>query len=925
MRLIEKEITGYATSYKEAYQYSSSYPWSDVDKAFDWSPSVSPTDLSANSWRSTYASAKIYWSTSSSYKWYLDGIGTFKSCLNDNFEDAYDGTGKEYTNFSCIPEGSEIKKINFLVRSSIPTYRNEQVTYYKNDTNVTYDSSGANTNIMYKSTKKTECAVTEGRMISGTSYDMIGQIWEKLSDGKFYSVSYSTGVASTSEATIGEWSLSDFKNGLFLPRVQVTSNSTSANTAYWYPRGFAVKLTCMIPLYTISGTPQGGGSVSGGKESFGGKTVVLKATPDRYYEFSHWIVDGVIDKTSGSTLSISVSKDINAVAVFEKSRGCITYDTIFSFKKWKEEGITSGSCTVSDITDTGFTLKSNASNNDGYTDVSPRFRVSPNTQYYIDIDCVGSGWQVFIFYYPDDTSAYTSHRSGSTKSTLFTTPSDCNYIAIRIDANALNNTITVSNFRVYPAIYKYMSSTVSAEQRSHLDEWAFPNPVMNAGYLFDGWNTDPDGLGTPYTKDSDYPKEDIVLYSQWLYPIFVKGKPLKYICKGGKIARDTYGYPKKPIYFNANFYNWDGSYLKSYRTLYNHTPINIEIPTRSPDNDKVYTFSHWDKEFIPLKKDDNYTAVYTSSTRYYTIRFGYYDINNNFILLKEQSLEYGDPPTAPTNTDRDREFKDGMFYYYEYKGWDTSVSPVTRDYTYVAQYNVTQSNLCSVTWVIGDRVETTQCAYGSTPVPPYSVDDTIHMNGQSTKLIGWRPEISVVKGDTSYSAIAQLTTTITSTNCLHTSTSGNLSNDSSKWANVFDKDPETYGYYAGGSSIFYSAGTFFFSGLTKDSQVKDIKVQFVCEEYGNSYTDYVKFNLCHSITTSGQYTDCGDGEKGVSYLGSDYDGVKRTISYTSSDLPETRSWLNSNLDKVIEGQFGVYLKAYRMRLYEFEVTLTYTT
>ena len=62
MKLVEKVITGYATTYTTAKQYSSSYPWSNIPNAFDWSPSN--TD-----WRDTCASAKIYWITSS-YGWY---------------------------------------------------------------------------------------------------------------------------------------------------------------------------------------------------------------------------------------------------------------------------------------------------------------------------------------------------------------------------------------------------------------------------------------------------------------------------------------------------------------------------------------------------------------------------------------------------------------------------------------------------------------------------------------------------------------------------------------------------------------------------------------------------------------------------------------------------------------------------------------
>lgn len=43
------------------------------------------------------------------------------------------------------------------------------------------------------------------------------------------------------------------------------------------------------------------------------------------------------------------------------------------------------------------------------------------------------------------------------------------------------------------------------------------NSFTKDGYIFDGWNTEPDGTGTPYTDgESVMNLEDITLYAQWI-------------------------------------------------------------------------------------------------------------------------------------------------------------------------------------------------------------------------------------------------------------------------------------------------------------------------------------------------------------------------------------------------------------------------
>ena len=303
MRYIEKTIGGYATSYGSTSQYSSSYSWSNTAKAFDWDSTISPSTTGNDKWWNTYATVKVATYTSAS--WNVSGITNFKSCLDDNFNDAYDGNGTIYTNFNCLPSGTEIKQIAFATKTSMPTYGKELVYFNKGSDPVLANTNGnisSSYALIYRQTSS-----------SGSSVSALGINWKKTSNGKFYA------NGDENNYSIGTWTLDEIQSGLFKPKVEFKRVSGASGSSYWYPRGFGLELIVDIPAYELVVSPSivDGGTISGAGEYFSGKYAKLVATANPGYRFVNWTYpDGALMWTE-PTLDLLMDNDYQLIAVFE--------------------------------------------------------------------------------------------------------------------------------------------------------------------------------------------------------------------------------------------------------------------------------------------------------------------------------------------------------------------------------------------------------------------------------------------------------------------------------------------------------------------------------------------------------------------------------------------------------------------------------
>lgn len=310
-----------------------------------------------------------------------------------------------------------------------------------------------------------------------------------------------------------------------------SSNVTTAKGSVYHYDGYGV-LNYYIPDRTITVTKNiNGGTVTGSTTIEAGNIVTISAQSDANHIFKGWSTTGSANEISitSNTYTFMVTNDVTFTAIFEEKKGYVSFDNLINFIKWKHESLIGQGGTVSNITDTGFSLTCNSDSIEGCVS-SPYFKVIPGESYKIDIDIEGNNWDVYIFFcdangtwidFQDSANRFSSN-GGGISSRVFTAPNktEVTQAQIRIDANNPNNTILVDNIRVYPSKYEYMSNILSKNQRNNYATWNMPTPSRN-GYLFGGWFTEPEGQGTYYTSKDAFPTVlmgNVVLYSYWEEP-----------------------------------------------------------------------------------------------------------------------------------------------------------------------------------------------------------------------------------------------------------------------------------------------------------------------------------------------------------------------------------------------------------------------
>ena len=311
----------------------------------------------------------------------------------------------------------------------------------------------------------------------------------------------------TTDTSIINQLINQINSGLCVTIDLHSDNRGSAFNYKFYGKNIRLVVTYEEkPKYTltVSSNNTSYGTVSGGGTFYSGVSTTLTATAKTGCKFVKWS-----DGNTSATRTVTVTGNVTYTAYFEPIY--IIYDSIFSFKRWANNNLTSWDLiTISNVTDTGFT--GTAKVDDAYTtECRPLIPVEAGKTYTFECTASGGGFEFFIFNC-ESSGAWSDFTYGNTQKFNFTPTKS--YISIRCDVVGTGTVVNFSNFRIYPADCPYMSNSVSASERTDVSSWSMPTPTRE-GYTFKGWNTKPDGSGTTYTSSSTFPTADLVLYSQW--------------------------------------------------------------------------------------------------------------------------------------------------------------------------------------------------------------------------------------------------------------------------------------------------------------------------------------------------------------------------------------------------------------------------
>ena len=133
-------------------------------------------------------------------------------------------------------------------------------------------------------------------------------------------------------------------------------------------------------------------------------------------------------------------------------------------------------------------------------------------------------------------------------------------------------------------------------------------------------------------------------------------------------------------YYLAKFLNYDGfplyyTYVKSGESV-NYKGPN---PTRSNSDDdlKFYQFTGWDHSLDDIRSDTTFTATYREGNRYLATFVSGDDVLQTYRINEGTTPKYeGAEPFKDEN-------EQGM---YAFNGWSPTLSPITSDSTYTAQF-----------------------------------------------------------------------------------------------------------------------------------------------------------------------------------------------------------------------------------------------
>lgn len=179
-----------------------------------------------------------------------------------------------------------------------------------------------------------------------------------------------------------------------------------------------------------------------------------------------------------------------------------------------------------------------------------------------------------------------------------------------------------------------------------------------------------------------------------------------------------------------------------------------ELTVTTEDNRNIEVV---DNKFIMPATAVTVSATFISTKRY-TVKW----VIDGEVVETDENIPFGATPEYNGETPQ---MAPTAQYTYTFEGWSPAITPVASDVTYTAQFSITL-NSYTVTWVVnGETVETDENVYyGMTPEyngeTPTKADDEEY----TYTFAGWRPAITAVTGDATYTAQFEQTAKTTADN-----------------------------------------------------------------------------------------------------------------------------------------------------------------
>ena len=218
--------------------------------------------------------------------------------------------------------------------------------------------------------------------------------------------------------------------------------------------------------------------------------------------------------------------------------------------------------------------------------------------------------------------------------------------------------------------------------------------------------------------------------------------------------------------------------LQSGKVAYGVVPTAPEVILPENTAQCTYNFGGWDKKVAAVTDAATYTAVINCVENKYSVTFKNY---NGTVLKSSTSYTYGTPATdisKPSNPTRTSTAQ----FAYSFKDWNPTVSDVTEDIVYVAEYDSTVRSY-TISFVNGSvTLQSDVLEYGTTP----SYEGEVPTKAASTKytytFANWSPTITSVTGAATYKAVFDSVQIVVSSSSamVSSSSSSKITSSSSK-------------------------------------------------------------------------------------------------------------------------------------------------